>query len=187
MGYVKERDLTGKRDQGLMSDYRLDNQALKEAFKKADFYGKTALLLSSWFGAGLMPLAPGSFGTLAAVPPVIILNYFGAFYAGISLILLIPLAVWTSNISQKLLGRDDPPEVVIDEVAGFFVTVFLLPFSWLSFTLGFLLFRAFDILKPFPIGMIDKRVKGGVGIVLDDIVAGVYANICVRAVQALFG
>jgi len=172
LGYVKERDLTGKQDQGLT---------------KADFYRKTALLLSSWFGSGLMPIAPGTFGTLAAVPPAIIIYYFGTVPSVISLIVIIPLAVWTSNVTQKLLGKDDPSEIVIDEVVGFFVTVFLLPFSWLSFTLGFLLFRVFDILKPFPIGIIDKKIKGGTGIVLDDIVAGIYANICVRAVQAIIG
>ncbi len=132
-----------------------------------------------------MPIAPGTFGTLAAVPPAIIIYYFGTVPSVISLIVIIPLSVWTSNVTQKLLGKDDPSEIVIDEVAGFFVTVFLLPFSWLSFTLGFLLFRVFDILKPFPIGMIDKKIKGGTGIVLDDIVAGIYANICVRAVQAI--
>jgi len=172
LGYVKERDLTRKQDQGLT---------------KADFYRKTVLLLSSWFGSGLMPIAPGTFGTLAAVPPAIIIYYFGTVPSVISLIVIIPLAVWTSNVTQKLLGKDDPSEIVIDEVAGFFVTVFLLPFSWLSFTLGFLLFRVFDILKPFPIGIIDKKIKGGTGIVLDDIVAGIYANICVRVVQAIFG
>ncbi|HJX33903.1 MAG TPA: phosphatidylglycerophosphatase A [Desulfatiglandales bacterium] len=154
MGYVKERDL-----------------ALKEAF---------ILLLSSWFGAGRLPLAPGTWGTLGAVPLVLIISYFSPVSAVISLAVIIPLAVWTSDISQKLLGEDDPPEVVIDEVAGYFVTVFLLPFSWWSFILGFLLFRVFDILKPFPIGIIDKKVKGGMGICLDDIVAGVYANVCVR-------
>jgi phosphatidylglycerophosphatase A len=188
LGYVKARALTGKQDQGLMSDYRSDDSpALKEASKKAGFYVKTTLLLSSWFGVGRSPIAPGTFGTLAAVPPAMIIYYFGTVPSVISLVVIIPLAVWTSNVSKNILGKDDPSEVVIDEVAGFFVAVFLLPFSWSSFTFGFLLFRVFDILKPFPIGMIDKKVKGGVGIVLDDIVAGVYANICVRAVQAIFG
>ena len=119
MGYIKERYAVIRRNQGLMSDYRSDSPDLKEAFQEANLYEKTVLILSSWFGTGLMPLAPGSFGTLAAVPPVIIINYFGSFLSGISLIVLIPLAVWTSNISQKLLGKDDPPEVVIDEVTGF--------------------------------------------------------------------
>jgi phosphatidylglycerophosphatase A len=157
LDYVKERGL-----------------ALKEAF---------ILLLSSWFGVGRLPLAPGTWGTLGAVPLVLIISYFGPIPAVISLAVIILLAVWTSDISQKVLGKDDPPEVVIDEVAGYFVAVFLLPFSWWSFILGFLLFRIFDILKPFPIRMIHKKVKGGIGICLDDIVAGVYANVCIRLVH----
>ncbi|MFC1868493.1 phosphatidylglycerophosphatase A, partial [Thermodesulfobacteriota bacterium] len=144
-----------------MSNQRSDSFTLKESYKKAAFSGKAALLFSSWFGSGLMPKAPGTFGTLAAVPLVIITNYLGAACASLTLIVLIPLAVWVSDISQKLLDKDDPPEVVIDEVAGLLMALFLLPFSWVSLVLGFLFFRTFDILKPFPIGMIDKRVKGG--------------------------
>jgi len=169
-----------------MSESRSDNLTFKESFKKADFSGKTALILSSWFGAGLMPVASGTFGTLAALPLVIVVNYLGVIYTGISLIIIIPLALWSSDISQRLLPRDDPPEVVIDEVAGYLLTTFLLPFSWLSISSGFILFRVFDILKPFPIGMIDRKMKGGVGIVLDDLLAGVYANLCVRALLFFF-
>ena len=161
MDYVKERGL-----------------ALKEAF---------ILLLSSWFGVGRLPLAPGTWGTLGAVPLALIISYFGPIPAVISLAVIILLAVWTSGISQKLLGKDDPPEVVIDEVAGYFVTIFLLPISWWSFILGFLLFRVFDIFKPFPIRMIHKKVRGGIGICLDDIVAGVYANVCIRLIMLVMG
>lgn len=170
-----------------MSDYQSESMPLKQAFKEADFSGKTALIVSSWFGAGLMPIAPGSFGTLAAVPPVIIVNYLGFVYSTISLIILLPLAVWSSHISQKILGRNDPSDVVIDEVLGFLIAVFLLPLSWLSIILGFLFFRFFDIIKPFPIGLIDRKINGSVGIVLDDIVAGIFANICIRVVQGLLG
>ncbi len=159
----------------------------KKAFQKADFRGRIALIFSSWFGTGLMRMAPGTFGTLAAAPPVIIVNYLGTIYSIILLIALIPLSLWASSVSQQLLGKDDPPEVVIDEASGLLVGVFLIPFSLLGFTLAFLLFRLFDILKPYPIGMIDKRVKGGTGIVLDDIVAGIYANICVRIFMVLLG
>jgi phosphatidylglycerophosphatase A len=160
LDYVKERD-----------------PALKEGF---------TLLLSSWFGVGRLPLAPGTWGTLGAVPLVLIISCFGPVTVAISLAVIITLAVWTSGSSQKLLGKDDPPEVVIDEVAGYFVTVFLLPFSWWGFILGFLLFRIFDILKPFPIRTIDKNVKGGIGICLDDIVAGIYANVGVRLLSFLW-
>ena len=170
-----------------MSNQRSDNLTLKEVFSKAAFSGKAVLLFSSWFGSGLMPKAPGTFGTLAAIPLVIIINYLGTTCASLTLIILIPLAVWTSGASGKLLDKDDPPEVVIDEVVGLLMALFLLPFSWASLLLGFLSFRAFDILKPFPIGMIDKRVKGGLGIVLDDLVAGIYANFCVRLLLLLFG
>lgn len=133
-----------------------------------------------------MPCAPGTFGSLAGLPLVAVVNYLGVIYAGISLIILIPLAVWSSGISQKLLERVDPPEVVIDEVAGLLVTIFLLPLSWVSLSLGLILFRVFDILKPFPIRMLDQKVKGGLGIVLDDLVAGVYAGLCARAVLMVF-
>lgn len=182
MGYVSEQD-----EEALMSESGSANLTFTETFKKAGFSGRVALLLSTWFGTGLLPGAPGTFGTLAALPLVIVINYLGTACAGISLIGVTILAVWSSGVSQKLMGRDDPPEVVIDEVAGFLVTIFLLPLSWLSLALGFALFRAFDILKPFPVRTIDKRVKGGVGIVLDDIMAGIYANLCVRLLLMLFG
>ena len=121
-----------------------------------------------------MPKAPGTFGTLAAVPMAIAVNYLGAIYGAFSLAIFISVAVLTSGLSRKLIGREDPPEIVIDEAAGFAVTLFLLPLSWFSLSLGFLLFRLFDIFKPFPIRRLEK-IKGGIGIVLDDLLAGVYA------------
>jgi phosphatidylglycerophosphatase A len=164
-----------------------DSTDFKESFKRAGPSGKTALIISSWFGSGLAPLLPGTFGSLAGLPFVIVLSYLGAVYSGIFILIIIPLAIWASDVSERLLGRDDPPEVVIDEVAGLFLTVFLMPLSWLNIILGFLLFRVFDIFKPFPIGFIDRNVKGGLGIVLDDILAGIYANICLRLITLLMG
>jgi phosphatidylglycerophosphatase A len=162
-----------------MSKYRSDTLKFKESFGKTHLFGKTALVLSSWFGVGLIPVAPGTCGTLAAVPLFFCMKYIGILYSVIFLIVFIPMAVWVSGISKRLLGRDDPPEVVIDEVAGFMLALFLLPLTWSSLTLGFLLFRIFDILKPLPIGRLEK-IRGGIGIVVDDLVAGVYANFCVR-------
>jgi len=153
--------------------------SLKKAHQNAGLSGKTALLLSSWFGIGLMPKAPGTYGTLAALPPAIAMNYFGAFYSGLFLVIFIAISIWASGLSEKLLGRDDPSEVVIDEVAGFLVTMFLLPSFWISFCAGFFMFRFFDILKPYPIKDLE-RLKGGTGIVLDDLLAGIYANLGVR-------
>ena len=167
-----------------MSKYRSDTLNFKESFGKTHLFGKTALVLSSWFGVGLIPVAPGTFGTLAAVPLFLGMKYIGVLYSVIFLIVFIPMAVWVSGISNTLLGRDDPPEVVIDEAAGFMLALFLLPLAWSSLTLGFLLFRVFDILKPFPIGRLEK-IRGGIGIVVDDLVAGIYANFCVRVLLSV--
>jgi phosphatidylglycerophosphatase A len=180
-------DIAGNPNQESIPFNRSDSMNFKKAFQRADFRGRTALIFSSWFGTGLLPMAPGTFGTLAAVPPVIIVNYLGALYSTIFLIALIPLSIWASRISQQLLEKDDPAEVVIDEAAGLLVAVFLIPFSLLGFIMAFFLFRVFDILKPYPIGIIDKRIKGGAGIVLDDIVAGIYANICLRIFMVFLG
>jgi len=171
----------------LKSDRRSDGLSFKEAFKKGDLSDKTALILSSWFGAGLMPAASGTFGTLATVPFAVVIKYFGWISECLFLIALIPFALWSSHLSQRCLANNDPSEVVIDEAAGFCLAVFLLPFTFISFILGFLLFRVFDIVKPFPIGLIDRRMKGGPGIVLDDLVAGLFANICARIILLLIG
>ena len=158
-----------------------------ETFSKTKFLNKIALLLSSWFGSGLVPRIPGTFGTLAALPLLFIMDILGCLYGGLFLLAFILLAVWTSEISRKLLGRDDPREVVIDEAAGLLMTLFFLPLSGFNVMLGFFLFRFFDILKPFPIRTIDQKLRGGWGIVLDDLLAGVYAHGMIRVVHVLMG
>jgi phosphatidylglycerophosphatase A len=169
-----------------MSEPQSDSLTFRDAFRKADISEKSALCFASWFGAGLMPVAPGTFGTLTAVPLVLILNHLGALYEGLALLLLVPLAIWSSNVCERCLGRNDPPEVVVDEVAGFLLTLFLLPLSWLTLCLGFVLFRVFDIAKPFPIRWFEKKLRGGTGVVLDDLMAGVYANLGLRLVLLFF-
>ena len=164
----------------MKSKSQLNNLNFRDAFKRTDFQGKTALVLSTWFGTGLAPRIPGTVGSLAAVPLAAVLTHLGAVWVGIALIVLIPLSIWSSDRSRVLLNKRDPSEVVIDEVAGLLLTLFLLPLSWVTILSGFMFFRFFDILKPFPIGWADKRVSGGIGIVLDDLLAGVYGNICTR-------
>jgi len=165
-----------------MSEPQSDSLKFREAFRKADFFERLVLCFSSWFGAGLMPGAPGTFGTLTAVPLVYVLNHLGEIYEGLALIFFIPTAIWSSGFCERRLGRNDPPEVVIDEVAGFLLTLFLLPLSWFTLCLGFVLFRFFDIAKPFPIRRLEKRLTGGTGVVLDDLLAGLYANLSLRLV-----
>jgi phosphatidylglycerophosphatase A len=169
----------------LTPDQSSYSRPFREAFKEGNFACKAALVLSSWFGAGLVPLAPGTFGTLAAVIPVAAFKYLGKIPECVFLIVLISVALWSSHIAGKSLGNDDPPEVVIDEAAGFCVSVLLVPFTLLNLCLGYLIFRLFDIVKPFPIGLVDKNIRGGPGIVLDDILAGLFANIGVRIILEL--
>ena len=148
-------------------------------FLRADFKEKLAFIFSSAMGAGFFPVAQGTVGTLAGIPLVIASAYLNPLADGVLIFLFIILAVWSSQVTCTLLERDDPAEVVIDEVAGILMTFFLLPFSWLHLCFGFVLFRLFDILKPYPVRRLEK-LKGGLGIVADDLMAGVYANLCLR-------
>jgi len=167
-----------------MSKDQSDNLSVLDTFRQTGFYGKIALILATWFGVGLAPVASGTFGTLAAVPLVLLLNYFGEWLGVFALVVVIVVAIWASDRTWKLLGRTDPSEVVIDEVAGFLLTTFLLPISLVNVGLGFILFRFFDIVKPWPVRQ-SERLKGGFGIVVDDLLAGVYAHLCLRGILSL--
>jgi phosphatidylglycerophosphatase A len=155
-----------------------------ECYKKADAFGKASMIASSWFGVGLMPVAPGSFASLASLPLVALNAYNTPVLAALFVLCFLAFAVWTSGVTQNLLGRIDPPQVVIDEVGGTLAALFLVPVSWLTLSLGFLLFRIFDITKPFPVGRAET-LEGGKGIVLDDFLAGIYANLCLRLILFL--
>jgi len=163
-----------------MSINQSDNLKIIKAFKKANFLDRIALVLSMWFGIGLLPGIPGTFGTVGAIPLYVLTDRLGARYQALFLLITITGAIWSSHRSQCILGRVDPREIVIDEVAGFFVTIIFLPFTWLTLIAGFFLFRFFDILKPPPIRKVEKKVMGGFGVVLDDVLAGVYAHISLR-------
>ena len=136
--------------------------------------GKGVLILSTWFGAGLFPLAPGTFGTLGAIPLILLVDGLGLLSKALFLVVFLAVAVWSAGRCQDLVRRNDPSEVVIDEVAGFLLTMVYLPPIWPAIVLGFVLFRLFDILKPYPIRRIEM-LRGGFGIVLDDLLAGLYA------------
>ena len=134
--------------------------------------------LATWFGAGLMPKAPGTWGSLAALPFAWVIQHYGGPWAlaGATLGVFL-VGWWASACYVAASGASDPGAVVIDEVAGQWLT--LLPAAamvWWHWALGFVLFRAFDIAKPWPIGWADRRIKGGLGVMLDDVIAGVYAG-----------
>ena len=151
-------------------------------FKDRSRTDKIILFFATWFFSGLIPFAPGTWGSLMALPFAAAAYNFGHIYSCLSLLIIFLFSIPVSSRASKILKKEDPSAVVIDEVAGIFVTLFLIPVSWTSIAAGFVLFRVFDIIKPFPAGLIDKKIKGGAGIVLDDIMAGVYANVCLRII-----
>ncbi len=143
---------------------------------------KLVLLLATWFGTGLIPFAPGTWGSLAALPFAAGAYSLGFVFSCLSLLIIFFLSIPVSGRASKIMATEDPSSVVIDEAAGIFVTLFLIPVSWTGIVAGFILFRIFDIIKPFPVGLIDKKIKGGTGIVFDDIMAGIYANVGLRVI-----
>lgn len=131
--------------------------------------------LSFGFGSGLIPVAPGTWGTLAAIPIYALL--VGMHWSLYLVFTLLALAggIWmTASVSQDL-GEHDYSGIVWDEIVGYLITMFLAPPSWIWMIIGFILFRIFDIWKPWPISFIDKKVTGGLGIMLDDVLASIPA------------
>jgi phosphatidylglycerophosphatase A len=165
----------------LMSKSQSDNFLLRDVFRESGVIGKTALAFSTWFGTGLLPVAPGTFGSLAAIPLGIGMAYLGVGQRVLVFALVVTVAIWASGRSQKLLARHDPSVVVIDEVAGYLLTVFLLPPAWLNLVMGLIFFRFFDIVKPYPVKRLES-LKGGIGIVMDDLAAGIYAFLVTKLI-----
>ncbi len=138
--------------------------------------------LAFGFGAGLAPWAPGTMGTLVAIPLYLLLQ---GLSPGTYLLLLVGLfliGLWACDKTARELGGGDPGAIVWDEILGYLVTMALAPPGWIWILLGLVLFRFFDILKPWPIGPLDRRVTGGLGILLDDLIAGAMAWCLLQAV-----
>lgn len=134
------------------------------------------------FGSGFAAKAPGTIGTLAAIPVYLLFDEVSAeIYLGI-LLLGTLIGIWACNITSNDLGVHDFGGIVWDEWIGIWITLFLLPPTWEWILLGFILFRLFDIWKPWPISWFDKNLVGGVGIMLDDIVAGLMAWLCLYVI-----
>jgi phosphatidylglycerophosphatase A len=134
------------------------------------------LLLATGLGVGHSPIAPGTLGTLLAIPIYYFLSEMSSPLYELTLITFFFLSSWISGRAQQYFGKKDDQRIVIDEMMGFLVAMLWVPKTPLFTLVGFILFRFFDILKPFPIRRFEK-VRGGFGVVLDDIMAGIYANI----------
>jgi phosphatidylglycerophosphatase A len=134
------------------------------------------------FGSGLAPFAPGTFGTLAAIPLYLLLTTLNwPMYAWLVFVAFV-VGVRLCDVTGGRLGVHDYGGIVWDEFVGFWITLFLVSFSWQNVIIGFILFRFFDIIKPWPIGWLDKKVSGGFGVMIDDVLAGIYALILMQII-----
>ncbi|MGI9275791.1 MAG: phosphatidylglycerophosphatase A family protein [Endozoicomonas sp.] len=141
--------------------------------------------LAFGLGSGLAPKAPGTFGTLAAIPFFLIFQQLPLWNYLLVLLVSTVLGIWLCDRTSKDLGVHDHPGIVWDEFVGYWITMIAAPKGWLWVILGFVLFRLFDIWKPWPISWLDRRVHGGLGIMVDDIVAGGFAFLCLQLVASV--
>ena len=132
-------------------------------------------------GAGLAPVAPGTFGTLVGIPFFLLLAGLPLWLYSMVTLALFVIGVWLCGRSSASLGVHDHPGIVWDEIVGYLVTMTAAPMQWQWLLIGFLLFRFFDIVKPWPIRWLDRRVAGGFGIMVDDLLAGVFGLIVMQS------
>jgi len=133
------------------------------------------------FGSGLYPKAPGTMGTIASIPIYyLLLTQLSILNYGIFLVATFILGIYICKKSSELLGVHDHGGIVWDEFVGFWLTMFMIPVEWYWIILGFILFRIFDILKPWPISWLDKNCEAGFGIMIDDVLAGIMASGCLH-------
>ncbi len=154
-----------------------DKATISQKELNTAFFSHPIHWLALGFGTGLVPKAPGTAGTLVAIPLILLtaslsLSIKLAILLGISL-----LGIYICGKSAQLLGVHDHGSIVWDEIAGFYLTALFVPVTYFWLVLGFIFFRIFDILKPWPIKQLDAQVHGGLGIMLDDIIAAIFAGV----------
>ncbi len=138
-------------------------------------------LLSLGFGAGLLPKAPGTFGTLVGILAVLVFAPLGLnAYIGVVFMFAL-LGIFLCGETGKALKIHDDPAIVWDEIVGYMIAVIAIPITWQSLLIAFVLFRFFDIRKPWPISWLDRKVTGGLGVMLDDIIAGLFTLVILHA------
>lgn len=142
-------------------------------------------LLACGLGLGAMPVAPGTFGTLLGIPLYLYMQHLALLpYIGITMLLFL-LGIYLCQVTADDFGVHDHGGIVWDEVVGYLVTMIAAPSGWVWVVTGFVLFRIFDITKPWPIRWLDRQVHGGFGIMVDDLLAGIYAALCLQMIQLL--
>lgn len=144
------------------------------------------LFMSSNAGLGYAPVAPGTFGTLAGIPAFYYISQFSWPLQLLTLVALLFLSFWVCDRAGAIYQEADDGRIVIDELIGYLVATAFLPFSWSAAILGFIWFRIFDIVKPPPVSWFDREMKNGVGVTMDDVVAGLYALVMLRLCLLFF-
>jgi phosphatidylglycerophosphatase A len=180
MGRVPRGD--EKRDKDRL---RGDLRNLKARLLESPFVRHFVICLSSGFYSGYCPVAPGTVGTIIAIPLHIVISRLSAPSYGIALVVFIVLSWWLSRAAEAVFLEKDSRRIVVDEMAGFLVTMGFLPPVPVYLVTGFILFRFFDIVKPFPIRRLES-LEGGFGVVADDLMAGVYSHLALRIAILLF-
>jgi phosphatidylglycerophosphatase A len=142
-------------------------------------------VLAFGLGLGLAPVAPGTFGTLLGIPVALALAPLGSAGAMVGTALVFAFGVWLCGRSARALGVHDHPGIVWDEVVGYAIAVLFLPATWAWWLAAFVLFRALDIVKPWPIREIDHSLRGGLGTMLDDAVAGLLTGMALTLARLI--
>jgi phosphatidylglycerophosphatase A len=140
---------------------------------------RLAYWIATGFGVGRIPIAPGTFGTLLAIPLYLALRGLAPLFYLLAVAVLFAVGVWICHVAERTLGADHGG-IVWDEVVGYLVAMYLAPTGWYWVVIGFVLFRVFDIWKPFPIRRFERTLRGGFGVMADDVVAGVYACVMLQ-------
>ena len=139
------------------------------------FWRRVVHFFAFGFGSGKAPVAPGTFGTLVGIPAYLLIQPFATYIYVAIVAGMFGVGVWLCHVTERDLGVHDHPGIVWDEIVGYLITMFLAPAGWAWMALGFVLFRLFDIWKPFPIRQIERRIQGGFGNMLDDALAAICA------------
>lgn len=141
---------------------------------------KLILFLATGFYSGYAPKAPGTAGSLVALLPFLLLQQLSNWLYVVIVLTAILVGIYVCQKADDLLQTHDNKAIVWDEFCGLWITLFMVPQGWHWLLIGFVLFRFFDIIKPFPISWLDKQVSGGLGVMLDDVVAGLFALSCIQ-------
>lgn len=143
---------------------------------------KTILFFASGFGSGYMPIAPGTWGSAVGLLVYWALLRLPLWPFVATVVTIVFFSCWIAGLAERELGAKDPQIIVIDEVAGMLVTLLFVPVNWKAAVVGFFLFRLFDVWKPFPARMAQDKLPGGWGVVGDDVMAGIYANLVLQVI-----